>query len=193
MSAAVAGRSVSPQDAERVIKSVLADMADGSWFAAVGEPETGGEAEEVRLYLQGLGIPDCKTDWLTDWDAARAATQRADWDHDWWDREQAMQRDLYAIAAGGLGEVGLLRHLTRITEAAARLLHGPAAVAAARGGVADAGLTRAAAGAAAQASYQMTLARLAAASSGHPFAAKFRLFLAGRWPLTVAGGRFHVF
>ena len=193
MSAVVAGQSVSRQEAERIISAVLADMADGSWFAAVGEPATGGEADEARLYLKGLDRPDCAIDWLADWDAARAATQRADWDHGWWDREQAMQRDLYAIAAGGLGEVDLLRHLTRITEAAARLLHGPAAVAAARAGVADAGLTRAAAGSAAQAAYQMSLARLGAASSEHPFAAKFRLFLAGRWPLTVAGGRFHVF
>jgi len=193
MRADAAGQCVSPRDAEGIIASILDDMADGSWFAAIGEPATGGEVEEARLYVQGLHMPDCAIDWVPDWDAARAATQRADWDHDWWDREQAMQRDLYAIASGGLGEVGLLRHLTQITEAAARLLHGPAAVAAARSGVADAGLTRVAAGSAAQAAYQLALARLGGASSDHPFAAKFRLFLAGRWPLTVAGGRFHVY
>lgn len=176
-----------------VAARLIADIEDGSWFAAVGEPPTEGESAEALALLAGLGLGATPLAWSAGWDAARAAAQREDWDRAWWEAEQAEQRRLYASAAAALGEQALLRALTEVTDAATRLLHGPAAVAAARAGIADSGLVRVAAGAASQACYQAALARLAGGGPEHPFEAKFRLFLAGRWPLTVAGGKFHVF
>ncbi|RMD89413.1 MAG: hypothetical protein D6807_03785 [Alphaproteobacteria bacterium] len=79
-----------------------------------------------------------------------------------------------------------------MTDAAARLLHGPAAVAAAASGIADPGLIRVAAGAASQAAYQAALSRIVASGADDPFGAKFRLYLAGRWPLVVVDGAFHI-
>jgi hypothetical protein len=66
-------------------------------------------------------------------------------------------------------------------------------VAAARGGVADMALIRAAAGAATQACYQAALVLAAGAEAEHPFAIKFRLYEAGRWPLGIVGMTFNVF
>ena len=83
--------------------------------------------------------------------------------------------------------------LTRVTEAASAVVMGAASVAAARSGVADAALARVAAGAATEAAYHAGLARIAGAGANHPFAIKFRLFAAGRWPLGIAGGILHLF
>lgn len=172
---------------------LIAEIGDGSWFAAVGEPSTPGERAEALALLAGLGLGGTPLVFEEDWNTARAATQREDWERGWWEAEQAEQRRLYAAATTTLGEPALLDELSKVTDTATRRLHGPAAVAAARAGIADSGLVRVAAGAASQACYQAALARLAHAGPDHPFEAKFRLFLAGRWPLTLAGGRFHVF
>ncbi len=194
MKAPLAASPLSPAaaDAAARMRRLLAEMQEGSWFAALGEPATAGERAEVALYLRGLGLGHCAVDWLDDWAAARDMSQSADWDHGWWEGEQARQRTLYEAAAAAFDESVLLRLLTEVTDAAARLLHGPAAVAAAARGVADPSLIRTAAGAAAQAAYQAALARLALAGADHPFAAKFRLYLAGRWPLVVVRDRFSI-
>ncbi len=56
------------------------------------------------------------------------------------------------------------------------MVHGAAAIAAGRAGVATQGMTLA-----------------AGAGSNHLFPAKYGLFAAGRWPLGVVGGKFHLF
>jgi len=186
-------RRAAGKHAEAEIRRMLADVREGSWFAAVGEPCTAGEKDEAELYLAALGYAGTGIVWLPDWDAARSVSQRADWNRDWWESEQTLQRDLYAAASDSNVEGELLHHLTAVTEAATSLLHGPAAVAAALAGVADPGLIRAAAGAAAQTCHQAALNRLVGGKPGRCFEAKFRLFTAGRWPLTLTGDRFHVF
>ena len=92
----------------------------------------------------------------------------------------------------------MTRALTDLSEKASDIVHGAAAIAASRGGVADQGLTRSAAGAATMSAYQAAVEKAAnidAANdnSGHAFAAKFRLFEAGHWPLCVRDGAIYVF
>jgi hypothetical protein len=82
--------------------------------------------------------------------------------------------------------------LTKVTDAATRIVLGAASVAAARQGIADPALARAAAGAATQAAYQAALALAGGAQSNHPFAVKYRLFAAGRWPLGVVKNSFYL-
>jgi hypothetical protein len=89
--------------------------------------------------------------------------------------------------------VPLLEALSRVTQGASDAAHGQAALATARAAIADPALARAAAGAATQACYLAALAAAAAAVPDHPFLAKFRLFEAGRWPLGIVAGRFHLF
>lgn len=194
MSAGAASEADDRRAAARAaVAPVIEEIEDGSWFAAVGEPPTGGEAAEANAYITALGFPGPELAWIADWPAARRVTEDPAWDPAWWQREQALQSGLYGAAVREYGEPAVLAALTAVTDAAARLLHGPAAVAAARGGVADPGLTRAAAGAAAQACYQAAMCRLTKTVPEHAFTAKLRLFSAGRWPLTIARGRFYVF
>jgi len=65
-------------------------------------------------------------------------------------------------------------------------VHGKAGIAVAHMGGAAKASIHVAAGAAAQAAYQLALARLAE-DAASPFESKFRLFAAGRWPLGVVG------
>ncbi len=111
----------------------------------------------------------------------------------WWNAEEKERLSLIERAAAQWGERSLMAALTRVTDEATRLTLGAASVAAARDGIADPALSRVAAGAATQAAYQAALARAAGAADSHPFAIKFRLFAAGRWPLGLVGDTFHLF
>lgn len=71
-------------------------------------------------------------------------------------------------------------------------MHGKAGIAAARMGGAAEASNHVAAGAAAQAAYQLALARLAE-DAASPFESKFRLFAAGRWSLGVVGSTLILF
>ena len=93
--------------------------------------------------------------------------------------------------------MALTRALTDLSDKVSDVVHGAAAVAASRGGVADQGLTRSAAGAATMSAYQAAVEKAANdtanVADGHAFAAKFRLFEAGHWPLCVRAGTFYIF
>jgi hypothetical protein len=163
-----------------------------SWFAACGEPLLEPERADAEAFLAALGLPPAPIEGVPDWSAAAATTKRPDWSAAWWDAEEAARIALHRRLAAALGEAALLAALTAVAEAANDAVHGAAAVAAARAGTADPALIRVAAGAAAQACHQNALA-LAAGEAAHPFALKFRLFAAGRWPLGIVGGTCFVF
>ena len=168
-------------------------IGSASWFAACGEPLTDAEQDEAEGWMGGLGIAVEGVEAVPAWAEAARLAKSPDWSRDWWNAEERERRLLYASAIEGTGEPALLAALTRVTDAATRILHGAASVAAGRAGVADQALTRVAAGAASQACYQAALALAAGAGNAHPFPAKHRLFLAGRWPLGVVGERCFVF
>jgi hypothetical protein len=130
---------------------------------------------------------------VPDWRAAESATRSPRWNATWWNAEEAERRRLLDRARADWGEHGLMAALTRVTDEATRITLGAASIAAARDGIADPALSRVAAGAATQAAYQAALALAAEAGPAHPFAIKFRLFSAGRWPLGLVGDTFHLF
>ena len=86
----------------------------------------------------------------------------------------------------------MLKALSELTEAAARLYE-TAAVPARKTGMEDEGLIRAAAGAGAMAAHQMGLVLAAEAPAHHPLACKYRLFASGHWLLGVMGERCYLF
>jgi len=157
---------------------------NGAWFSALGEALGEDERSEIAAYLEGLGM-----------DAAMPVRQALDWkeaseicrkpSEEWWRAEE--------------DERGRLERGARVDPAdpewlaLTEVLHGAAAVAAARGGCADAALIRVAAGAASHAAYQARLARAAGAPSGHPFLRKYALYCGGRWPLGVYDHSFAIF
>jgi hypothetical protein len=174
--------------------AVLPHQADAAWFACLGLPLAAGDLCDAAAYLAALGYPpSTPIRGVPDWPAALALTRDPGWDRRWWDEEQAERARLMRVAEQRLGRDALLERLSAGTELAGEAIHGAAAVAAERDGVADAALVRAASGAASMALHAATLARLAGQGPDHLFMRKYALFESGRWPLGVTAGSFHLF
>lgn len=171
-----------------LIATLLAEVGAASWFAAVGEAPTPAEREEAVIAAEDVGPIAA----VADWETARALIQGTGWNREWWRARELRRRDLLSAAEARLGASAALAELSEVMRVAGDRVHGAAAIAATRAGLADPGLARAAAGAATEATYLAALARLA----GRPdpaFEAGFRLFQAGRWPLGPIDGAFRLF
>jgi hypothetical protein len=164
-----------------------AEVRAASWFSALGEPLTDGDRVDALAYSEAAGVQP-----ITSWPEAEAFLKSPDTSLAWWDREEALRKQLLARAEAQHPERALWTSLTELTTEAGDLVHGKAATAAARMGGAAPASTHVAAGAAAQAVYQLAVARLAGESASL-FESKFRLFAAGRWPLGVAGSSLVLF
>lgn len=172
---------------------LIASIPAASWFAALGTALEPSEAADLAAYLQGLGLRAASQQ-VRDWAEAERIAADPQWDPRWWEAEEKLRARLMARAEKRAGRDRALAHLSDVTMAAHEAVIGRAAMAAAQAGVADQALIRVAAGAATQACYQAALAVLAGEdASEHPFAAKLRLFQAGRWPLGIVRGRAYIF
>ncbi|TAJ25024.1 MAG: hypothetical protein EPO67_22115 [Reyranella sp.] len=169
-----------------------AELRAASWFAALGEPLTGGDRTDAAAYAGALGLGGLTIDLAKDWPEAERLLKSSDWSSHLWDREEALRRDLLQRAEAHYPERALWTALTELTTEAGDLVHGKAATAASRMGNAAKASIHVAAGAASQAVYQLAVARLAG-DAASPFESKFRLFAAGRWPLGVVGSRVILF
>jgi hypothetical protein len=174
--------------------SVLPNHADAAWFACLGLPLVPADVRDARAYLQALDYPPETTiAAVADWLGAEAITRDPQWDRTWWALEEDERARLMQVARDHVGDDALLERLTAATELASQSIHGAAAIAAERDGVADAALVRAASGAASMALHGAALARLAGQGPEHLFVRKYALFESGRWPLGVVGGSFYLF
>lgn len=163
------------------------EVRAASWFAALGEPLTDGERADARDYA---GVTEIEP--IRSWPEAEAFLKSPTTSLDWWDREEQLRKELLARARQQHPEHAFWTSLSELTTEAGDLVHGKAAAAAARLGQAQPASIHVAAGAAAQAIYQLAVARIAG-SENSPFESKFRLFAAGRWPLGIAGSRLTLF
>jgi hypothetical protein len=170
-----------------------ASLRDRRWFAALGRPAEAAEVELARAYLEKLGLADLALDWIEDWRDAERATRAPASSTPGWLAWQAARQDLLAALRRSTAEADYLAAMNRVVLAATEAVIGPADAAAARAGIADPALVRVAAGAATQACHQAALALAAGVADEHPFAVKFKLYAAGRWPLGAVGARFFLF
>jgi hypothetical protein len=175
-----------------LIEQVKAEVRTAAWFAALGEPLTDGDRADADAYVKALGLDTLTLELAHDWPEAERALKAPDWSTVWWDREEAERRRLLAKAEARYPERALWTALTELTTEVGDIVHGKAGIAAARMGGAAKASIHVAAGAAAQAAYQLALARLAE-DAASPFESKFRLFAAGRWPLGFAGSTLVLF
>jgi hypothetical protein len=166
--------------------ALRAEVRAASWFAALGEPLTDGDRADALAYA---GTQEVER--VASWPDAEAFL-KSPATLDWWDREEALRRQLLARAEAQHPERALWTSLSELTTEAGDLVHGKAATTAARMGGAAPASIHVAAGAAAQAVYQLAVARLAGETASL-FESKFRLFAGGRWPLGVAGSRLVLF
>jgi hypothetical protein len=163
------------------------------WFNAVGHPLGSAELEACALYLRGLGAQRCCCIAVPSWEDAMTLAAKPNWYDQYWHHERAEERHLFGQASAQYSPDALLLRLANLMQGSARLFHSPAAVACSRAGITDCAIAHSAAGAAAQSLHQYGLASITGQGEEHLFAAKFRLFLAGRWPLCVTADRFFVF
>jgi hypothetical protein len=169
------------------LQPLYAEIRAASWFAALGEPLTDGDRADALAYAGATNVQR-----VASWPEAEAFLKSPDTPLAWWDREEALRKEFLARAEMRFPERGLWTALTELTTEAGDLVHGKAATAAARMGGAAPASIHVAAGAAAQAVYQLAVARIAGETASL-FESKFRLFAAGRWPLGVAGSRLVLF
>jgi hypothetical protein len=175
-----------------LLDGLKGEIRAAAWFAALGEPLTDGDRSDANAYATTLGLGTLVLGQACDWPEAERVLKAPDWSPAWWDREEQLRRRLLAEAEARYPERALRTALTELTTEAGEIVHGKAAAAATRMGGAAKASVHVAAGAAAQAAYQLALARLAS-DEASPFESKFRLFAAGRWPLGVVGSTLVLF
>lgn len=175
-----------------VLDAVRVEVKTASWFVALGAPLMDGDRADAKAYAAGLDLGPLTIDRARDWPDAERILKASDAAPLWWAREESLRKRLLADAEARYPEHALWTSLTELTTETGDLVHGKAATAAARAGNAAAASIHVAAGAASQAVYQLSVARLAGTEAS-PFESKFRLFAAGRWPLGVVGSRLTLF
>lgn len=164
-----------------------------NWFVSVGEQPDPDIIDSANAYLEALGFPEASALPAADWLEAEEAARNTDWNTAGWEAEEQLRMALVAEACTLMDEDELMVALAHVTSQASDAVHGAAAAAVARGGIVDAALVRALAGAASQAAYQAALVLAADAGDEHPFAIKFRIFEAGHWPIGLVGNTFTIF
>ena len=175
-----------------LIERLKVEVRGAALFAALGENLTDGDRDEADAYARTLGLGTLVLGQAHDWPEAERVLKAPNWSPAWWDGEDGHRRRLLAEAEARYPERALWTVLTELTTETGELVHGKAATAASRMGGAAKASIHVAAGAAAQAIYQLALARLVA-DTASPFESKFRLFAAGRWPLAVVGSTLVLF
>lgn len=169
------------------------------WFGRAGTPMDRATADYARHYLETLGFPDIHVAELEDWPDAANAAHSLDFDNPAWDSEEQLRASLTQAALDRHGEDALAAALDAIAAIAAEVGLQAAQDLGDRMGIDDEGFLQAAVGAVVQACHQAGLVLLAGednvdmAPEGIPFAWRFRLFEAGRWPLGIAGSSFNIF
>jgi hypothetical protein len=169
-------------------------LSSAAWFSGCGLPLEVSDLADARSYLESLGLsPRTPVEPVASWDHAERIIRNPAWDTAWWEREEAERRALMRRCSERLGDAAALESLSLAAGAEHEVIHGAAALAAARAGVADQALVRAAAGAASMAAHGLSLARLAEVGDQHLFVRKYALFEGGRWPLGIVSGVLHLF
>lgn len=182
----------------------LAKLLPGiDWFGAAGRPLSAAELNEAESYCAALGFFDTSIGGIATWRQAADAVADPDWSSELWEAEDQAHQALLELAEQFLPVHDLHVALNHVSLRAGELALAKAIDVVARVGLEDEELVKAAGQAAAQAAYQAALvlavqavgAEITGLDDGesHAFAAKFRLYELGRWPLGLAGNTFSVF
>ena len=168
------------------------------WFANLGEPLTPGARAQAEQYCDRLGFPHAQIAILVDWEDAAGAAESLDWDSPAWEAEELARSALTARALEHLSEDALTIGLTKISESVGEAAKEAMEQAAFIWDIEDEGARNLAVGAAVQAAHGAALSLLGASdpefeAENDIFAAKFRLFEFGRWPVGVLGTSFNLF
>lgn len=163
------------------------------WFRNLGDPLDADTRETARAYLDALGFPDVEVAPVHDFTEAADAAESLDWDAAGWEAEEQLRASLTARALDVFDEETLTAALLEVRARASAAARIGIDEAAALFDETDEALINAAVGAAIQACHQAALVLAAGEEDDHPFALKFQLFEAGRWPIGLAGRSLNLF
>ena len=170
-------------------------IKDPAFFSRLGEPLDPREVALGRAYLDGLGFPEAEPAMLGDWDDAIAAAESLDRDPQAWEAEEMLRAGLVEQVLERMEESALETALTFVAGTIGDTAREAAEAAAALDDVYDEAVVNAAAGGLAQAANGAVLVLLAEAEDEeppHPFLARWRLYVRGRWPVAVAGATYNI-
>ncbi len=177
-----------------LIRPFIESVRRTAWFADLGTAPRPTVRNHARDYLDGLGFPDAALAPITTWDDAADAAACLDWESPAWEAEEQIRAALTVDATEALGEDILEIAMTHVAAEASAPVRAAIGQAAALWDMRDEAVANAAAGTAIQACHLAALTLLTGqADDGHPFAAKFALFEAGRWPIGIVGLSFNLF
>lgn len=170
-------------------------VTDPAFFSRLGEPLDRREQALARAYLDGLGFPEAEPAAMSDWGDAVAAAEALDRDPAAWEAEEMLRASLVEQVLERLDEraleAALMLVASKIGEAAREAAEASAAI----DDVYDEAVVNAAAGGLVQAANGAVLVLLAEAEDErppHPFLARWRLYVRGRWPVGVAGATYNI-
>lgn len=170
-------------------------LTDPAFFSRLGEPLDRREAALARAYLDGLGFPRAEPAVLEDWSEAAAAAESLDRDPAAWEAEEMLRSGLVDQALERLDEQAVSAALALVASRIGDAAREAAESAAALDDMYDEAVVNTAAGGLAQAAHGAALVVLAEADADeppHPFLARWRLYVRGRWPVGVAGATYNI-
>ncbi|MAK10802.1 MAG: hypothetical protein CBC43_002765 [Rhizobiales bacterium TMED83] len=205
--------SLNALEAEIPTLAVLRSFADEAcrqpWFTELGEPLAVSVKDMARAYLDGLGYPDAEAAPILNWDDALDAALTLDINSSGWEAEEQLRAALVDAALTQVSEEGLGVLLAHLTAQLSETLHELAEEALYMADELPDHVIDLAVGAGQQAAYGAALVLAAGGAQdpdaseanadatseilSHPLMLKYRLFAAGRWPLTLTGQTLNIF
>lgn len=170
-------------------------IADPAFFSRLGERLDTREKTLARAYLDGLGFPDAEPAPLGSWEDAAIAAESLDTDPLAWEAEEMLRAGLVERALERLDPEGLEAALMLVASSIGDLAREAAEAAASMDDMYDETVVNIAAGGLIQAANGAVLVLLAEAEDEeptHPFLARWRLYVRGRWPVGVAGSTYNI-
>ncbi len=170
-------------------------IKDPAFFSRLGEPLDRREVTLARAYLDGLGFPEAEPASLGDWEDAIAAAEAGDVDGGAWEAEEMIRTGLVEAALARLDEEALQAAQMLVASKIGEIAREAAETAGAIDDVFDESVINAAAGGLVQAANGAVLVLLAEAEDQeppHPFLARWRLYVRGRWPVGLAGATLNI-
>lgn len=170
-------------------------VKDPAFFARLGEPLDSREVALARAYLDGLGFPDAEPASLGDWADAITAAEARDIDPGAWEAEEMLRAGLVEAVLERLDEEALQAAQTLVASRIGEAAREAAEASASLDDVYDEAVINAAAGGLIQAANGAVLVLLAEAEDEvppHPFLARWRLYVRGRWPVGLIGSTLNI-
>ncbi len=163
------------------------------WFGYVGQDLNKAICDKATTYLDTIGFPEASPAAVENWQEAAYALETNDWNSPFWEVEQQLMAALSVEVTDSIEPELLEMVLAHVTSVASEYVGEGVMAAAARWGLDDEELMKAAIGEGVQACYQAALVIAAGVEDDHPFQLKFQMFEMGWWPLGVMGNTFNIF